>query len=98
MGGHPRGSFRQQVGEALGSIRDAMTSKGFGMADVAKLTVCIVDHDNGTHRDPVAGAAAAFSPNPAPTCTIVPGSKPGTSADRLVEIKAVGVLPAKEAP
>jgi hypothetical protein len=41
---------------------------------------------------------AVFDPGLAPTCTIVPSTQSGTSADQLVEIEAVGVLPADTSP
>ena len=56
-----------------------------------------MDHDAARHDDLIAEVKAAFDPRLAPTCTIVPSTQSGTSADQLVEIEAVGVLgPAKE--
>lgn len=90
-GGADKGSYRDQVRVALAAIRTAMEAAGATMADVAKLTVYSVDHDTDRHADLAAEVKAAFDPNLAPTCTIVPSAQSGTSADQLVEIEAVGV-------
>jgi enamine deaminase RidA (YjgF/YER057c/UK114 family) len=95
-GGPNKGSYRDQVGVALGAIRTAMAAAGGTMADVAKLTVYSVGHDEVRHADLAAEVRASFDPGLAPTCTIVPSTQSGTSADQLVEIEAVGVLPPEE--
>lgn len=91
-GGADKGTYAQQVRVALSAIRTAMGSAGATMADVAKLTIYSVDHDEAKHRELTNQVNTAFDPNLAPTCTIVPSVQSGTSADQLVEIEAVGVL------
>jgi enamine deaminase RidA (YjgF/YER057c/UK114 family) len=95
-GGRDKGSYRDQVRVALGAIRTAMEAAGGTMADVAKLTVYSVGHDEARHDDLATEVKAVFDPGLAPTCTIVPSTQSGTSADQLVEIEAVGVLPPSE--
>lgn len=91
-GGAQKGSYRDQVRVALASIRTAMESVGGTMADVARLVVYSVHHDAAKHQDLVSEVKAAFDPQLAPTCTIVPLTQSGTSADQLVEIEATGVI------
>ena len=91
-GGADKGTYREQVRNALGSIRTAMEAAGGTMADVAKLTVYSVDHDEAKHDELAAEVKRTFDSGLAPTCTIVPSTQSGTSADQLVEIEAVGVL------
>ena len=92
-GGRDKCSYRDQVHVALASIRTAMEAAGGTLADIAKLTVYSVHHDEARHADLVAEVKAAFDPGLAPTCTIVPSEQSGTRADQLVEIEAIGVLP-----
>ena len=91
-GGADKGGYRDQVRVTLASIIEAMRAAGGTAADVAKLTVYSVAHDEDRHADLVVEVGSAFGTRLAPTCTIVPVRSSGTSDDQLVEIEAVGVL------
>lgn len=91
--GSPKGTFAEQMDQVIANIGTTMDAAGGEMADVAKLTVYIVDHDAEKHAVLKAAVTAAFGDRLAPTCTIVPLSLSGTSPDQLVEIEAVGILP-----
>jgi len=91
-GGACKGDFADQCRVAFESVDTAMRAAGGGIADVVKLTVYIVDHDEVKHRALIAAVHDAFGNRLAPSCTIVPLQQSGTSPKQLVEIEAVGVL------
>lgn len=89
--------FAEQVEQALANVQTALAAAGASMADVAKLTVLIVDHSLerfhlwqqalrqywGEHQQP---------PRPFPACTLIPVPKlalPGM----LIEVDATAALP-----
>ena len=85
--------FRLQVRQALRNLGTALAAAGAGFADVAKLTVLIVDH--GEQRLQVFGEelALAFGAGAKPACTLIP--VPRLALDgMLFEVDAVAVLPA----
>lgn len=96
VGGPQKGTFSQQVDEALAAIDTAMRAAGGGIADVAKLTVYIVDHDVAKHEVLKSAVKTVFGNRLAPTCTIVPLTQSGTDPKQLVEIEAIGVLSSLE--
>ncbi len=96
-GGAQKGSFQEQCRVAFESIDTAMRAAGGTIADVARLTVYIVGHDQARHDALIAEVRRAFGERLAPTCTIVPLAQSGTSPDQLVEIEATGVLPPEQA-
>jgi len=91
-GGAPKGHFADQCRVAFENIDTALRAAGGGIADVVKLTVYIVDHDEDKHKALIAAVHDAFGTRLAPTCTIVPLHQLGTSLEQLLEIEAVGVL------
>lgn len=64
--------FESQVKQALSNLQTALDAAGAGLANVAKLTVLIVDHSE--ERLHIFGAAlkAAWGDNSAPACTLIP--------------------------
>ena len=85
--------FRLQVRQALSNLGTALAAAGAGFADVAKLTVLIVDHNK--QRLHVFGEelALAFGAGAKPACTLIP--VPRLALDgMLFEVDAVAVLPA----
>lgn len=91
-GGARKGTFADQCRAAFESIDTAMHAAGGSIADVAKLTIYIVLHDEAKKGTLVAEVRRAFGGKKAPTCTIVPLTQSGLSPNQLVEIEAVGVL------
>ena len=84
---------RLQVRQALRNLGTALAATGARLADVAKLTVLIVDHSE--QRLLVFGAelALVFGDGPKPACTLIP--VPRLALDgMLFEVEAVAVLPA----
>lgn len=85
--------FRLQVRQALRNLGTALVAAGAGFADVAKLTVLIVDHSE--QRLHVFGEelALAFGDGAKPACTLIP--VPRLALDGMMfEVEAVAVLPA----
>jgi enamine deaminase RidA (YjgF/YER057c/UK114 family) len=85
--------FRLQVRQALRNLGTALAASGAEFADVAKLTVLIVDHSE--QRLHVFGEelVLAFGDGAKPTCTLIP--VPRLALDgMLFEVEAVAVLPA----
>ena len=85
--------FRSQVRQGLRNLGIALAAARAGFADVAKLTVLIVDHSE--QRLQVFGEelAIAFGDAAKPTCTLIP--VPRLALDgMLFEVEAVAVLPA----
>ena len=85
--------FREQVRQALSNLKTALASAGAGTADVAKLTVLIVDHDEARLHVFGAELAAAFGDGAKPACTLIP--VPRLALDgMLFEVEAIAVLAA----
>lgn len=82
--------FRTQVRQALDNLVTALASVGARPADVAKLTVLIVDHDEPRLHVFGSELAAAFGSH-RPACTLIP--VPRLALDgMLFEIEAVAAL------
>ncbi|HEX7984549.1 MAG TPA: RidA family protein [Duganella sp.] len=64
--------FGTQVRQALDNLRTALNGAGAGLANVAKLTVLIVDHSEERLRIFGGALSAAWGDNPAPACTLIP--------------------------
>lgn len=85
--------FRDQVRQALSNLKTALTSAGASTADVAKLTVLIVDHDEARLHVFGAELAAAFGDAAKPACTLIP--VPRLALDgMLFEVEAIAALAA----
>jgi enamine deaminase RidA (YjgF/YER057c/UK114 family) len=85
--------FRLQVRQALRNLGIAVAAAGAHAADIAKLSVLIVDHSE--QRLHVFGEelALALGDGPKPACTLIP--VPRLALDgMLFEVEAVAVLPA----
>lgn len=91
VGDTPKGDFATQVRQSLFNLRTAMEAAGGGLADIAKLTVLIADHDKDKGRSLAAEVERAFGPGLKPTCTVIPVA-PMAYEGQLVEVEAVGVL------
>ena len=82
--------FGTQVKQALNNLQTALDAAGAGLANVAKLTVLIVDHSE--ERLGIFGGAlgAVWGDNPAPACTLIP--VPRLALDgMLFEIEATAI-------
>lgn len=64
--------FETQVKQALSNLQIALAAAGAGLANVAKLTVLIVDHSEERLRIFGGALKAAWGDNPAPACTLIP--------------------------
>ena len=93
-GGREKGSFKSQVRTAFENIDLAMQAAGGSIADVVKLVVYIVRHDEGKHAVLIEEVRRAFGNRLAPTCTIVPLAQSGTDPNQLIEIEATGAITA----
>lgn len=83
--------FAEQARQALANLRLALASKGAGLAQVCKLTLLIVEHDQQRLRQWVAEADRAWGTQMKPTCTLIP--VPRLALDgMLVEIDAVAAV------
>jgi len=83
--------FESQVRQALGNLETALAAAGASFADVAKLTVLVVDHDQAKHAVVAAELARAWAGTPPPACTLVP--VPRLALDgMLFEVDATAVL------
>jgi enamine deaminase RidA (YjgF/YER057c/UK114 family) len=83
--------FRMQVRQALRNLQTALQAAGASTADVAKLTVLIVDHTEDKLALFGSELQAAFGPGPKPACTLIP--VPRLALDTmLVEIEAVAAV------
>jgi enamine deaminase RidA (YjgF/YER057c/UK114 family) len=80
--------FRTQVRQALRNLQTALKAAGAGAADVAKLTVLIVDHTEDKLRLLGSELTEAFGEGPKPACTLIPVPRLALDA-MLVEIEAV---------
>ncbi len=85
--------FQVQARNALANLRTALKGAGADFADVAKMTVLIVDHSEAKLGVFGAELAAAWGGGMKPACTLIP--VPRLALDvMLVEIEAVAILPA----
>lgn len=85
--------FRQQVRQALRNLRTALAAAEARAADIAKLTVLMVDQSEERLRIFGEELGAALGDGPKPACTLIP--VPRLALDgMLFEIEAVAVLPA----
>ncbi|SFK48221.1 RidA family protein [Lysobacter sp. cf310] len=85
--------FRDQVRQALANLKTALASAGAGTADVAKLTVLIVDHSQERLHTFGAELQAAFGDAAKPACTLIP--VPRLALDgMLFEVEAIAALAA----
>lgn len=64
--------FEVQVAQALDNLALALASAGAGLADVAKLTVLVVDHDKDRLGVLSAQIGQRWPLGRAPTCTLIP--------------------------
>jgi enamine deaminase RidA (YjgF/YER057c/UK114 family) len=83
--------FAAQVRQALCNLQTALKAVGAGSADVAKLTVLIVDHTEDKLRLFGSELKQAFGPGAKPACTLIP--VPRLALDTmLVEIDAIAAV------
>lgn len=83
--------FRTQVRRALRNLQTALKAAGASTAEVAKLTVLIVDHTEDKLRLFGLELKEAFGPGPKPACTLIP--VPCLALDTmLVEIEAIAAV------
>ena len=82
--------FGTQVKQALGNLQTALNAAGAGLADVAKLTVLIVDHSEARLRIFGGALSVMWGDHPAPACTLIP--VPRLALDgMLFEIEATAI-------
>ncbi len=80
--------FGTQVRQASSNLQTALKGAGASVADVAKLTVLIVDHTEDKLRLFGSELKEAFGPGPKPACTLIPVPRLALDA-MLVEVEAV---------
>lgn len=84
--------YEAQVAQAFRNLLTALQSVGAGPADVAKLTVYIVEHSEEKLEAYGAGFAAAWGKIPRPACTVV--GVPRLALDTMLfEVEAVAAVP-----
>lgn len=82
--------FETQVKQALSNLQTALNAADAKLANVAKLTVLIVDHSEERLRIFGGALSAAWGDNPAPACTLIP--VPRLALDgMLFEIEATAI-------
>jgi len=82
--------FPSQVRRAVDNLRTALAAAGSRLADVAKLTLLVVDHDATKHATISAELARSWAGAPLPACTLIP--VPRLALDgMLFEIDATAV-------
>ncbi len=87
--------FGTQVRQALHNLQTALKAAGASTADVAKLTVLIVDHTEDKLSLFGTELKHAFGQGPKPACTLIP--VPRLALDTmLVEIEAVAAVRAQQ--
>ena len=82
--------FGGQVRQALDNVVIALGAADAALADVAKLTVLVVDHSEARLRVWSAALRARWGTRPTPACTLIP--VPRLALDgMLVEIEATAL-------
>ncbi|SEO61282.1 Enamine deaminase RidA, house cleaning of reactive enamine intermediates, YjgF/YER057c/UK114 family [Duganella sp. CF517] len=82
--------FGTQVKQALGNLQTALNAADASLANVAKLTVLIVDHSEERLRIFGDALVDVWGDNPAPACTLIP--VPRLALDgMLFEIEATAI-------
>jgi enamine deaminase RidA (YjgF/YER057c/UK114 family) len=87
--------FGTQVRQALHNLQTALKAAGSSTADVAKLTVLVVDHTEDKLTLFGTELKRAFGPGPKPACTLIPVPRLALDA-MLVEIEAIAVVRAQQ--
>jgi enamine deaminase RidA (YjgF/YER057c/UK114 family) len=83
--------FRLQVRQALTNLCIALAAAGAGAANIAKLTMLVVDHSEGRLHEIGSELELALSAAPKPTCTLIPVTRLALDG-MLFEVEAVAVL------
>ncbi|MET0267616.1 MAG: RidA family protein [Duganella sp.] len=84
--------FETQVTQALCNLRTALNAAGVSLAQVAKISALIVNHDKEKMPVFVDALRAAWGTQPPPACTLIP--VPRLALDgMLFEIEATAVAP-----
>ena len=83
--------FAEQARQALANLRTALRSRGAGFADVFKLTLLIVGHDEAKLRLWVEALDQAWGGAMKPVCTLIPVPCLALSGMQI-EIDAVAAL------
>ncbi|WDY60617.1 RidA family protein [Pseudomonas sp. PSKL.D1] len=81
-------NFAQQARQALTNLATALASKGASLAQVFKLTLLIVDHDEERLRTWVMEANRIWAQGRQPVCTLIPVPRLALQG-MLIEIDAV---------
>jgi len=82
--------FATQVAQALANLRAALQAAGATLAQVAKVTALVVDHDEARLAVFSTALRAAWGDAPPPACTLVP--VPRLALDgMLFEIEATAI-------
>lgn len=82
--------FGTQVKQALDNLQTALNAADAGLANVAKLTVLIVDHNEERLRIFGAALGEVWGDNPAPACTLIPVPRLALNG-MLFEIEATAI-------
>lgn len=83
--------FAGQARQALANVQVALQSQGATLADVFKLTLLIVDHDDARLRAWVAAADEAWGTAMKPACTLIPVPRLALEG-MLIEVEAMAAL------
>ncbi|MGF6416548.1 enamine deaminase RidA (YjgF/YER057c/UK114 family) [Stenotrophomonas sp. AN71] len=70
--GHLSPSFEEQVGQALDNLQIALRSAQASLADVARLRILVVDHDEDRLAIVAQQVRRRWPNRAAPTCTLIP--------------------------
>lgn len=65
-------SFEEQVSQALDNLQTALRSAHADLADVARLRILVVDHDEDRLGIIARQVRRRLANRPAPTCTLIP--------------------------
>ncbi|GGE38196.1 enamine deaminase RidA [Halopseudomonas oceani] len=85
--------FAEQLQQCLDNLQRALTAGGARFAQIAKLTVLVVDHSEARLALISEALASAAGADMAPACTLIP--VPRLALDgMLIEIDATACLPA----
>ena len=83
--------FAEQARQSLANLGTALQSRGAGVADVFKLTLLIVDHNEAKLRSWVEALDQAWGGGMKPVCTLIPVACLALSGMQI-EIDAVAAL------